>query len=221
MITTLLAAACIAETAKEALEAAMKHYQSLSSFSATIESHDASGLFPGNFTQTLKWKKGNRFELVTVKKSDFVPAAGQSGLIVPDFLSNGKQVLVKQIDGMTEVREPDAGPNVLPGWEVAGSPVLGWLLKSRSSRMMFDPPSGTKFDFSFGDKKQWEGMAVREIVMIISQGDMKFRASMFLDSFGMHFVGHEYEESGKRRWQKQTEILENPNLPSTLGDFPK
>jgi len=40
-----------------------KHYRGLESFSMNIEHHDSSGLFPGNYSQSLSWQKGKRFDL--------------------------------------------------------------------------------------------------------------------------------------------------------------
>jgi hypothetical protein len=209
------------ETPKEALEASFKHYQSLSSFSATVESHDASGLYPGNFTQSLKWKKGNRFELVTIKKSDFVASPGNPGSVVTDFFSNGSEVLIRRADGTTSTRDIDPGPNTSPGWEVASGLPFGWLLNSHASKMILNPPKEFKIDYLLGERKHWEGMDVREIVLDMSQGGRTHKVSVFLEANGKHFLGHEYQENGKKKWQKHADIKDNPELPTTLGDHPK
>ena len=164
MIHLALLVCCFpVQTPKEALEEVVKHYQSLKSFTATVECHDASGLFPGNYTQTLKWKKGNRFELLVTVKSDFVKVEGNPGSEPPDYFSNGKEVLMQKYDGASSTRSMDMGPNTMPGWEVSGGPILGWLLDSPSSKFFLSTPEGFKLSYAWGDRKEWEGTEVREV----------------------------------------------------------
>lgn len=209
------------ETPKEALESAIKHYQSLSSYSVTIECHDASGLFPGNYEQTLKWKKGGRFEIIVIKKSDYVAKEGIPGTQAPDYFSNGTEVLTRSPDGSTSVRSINVDANTSPGWEVTTGLLLAWLQKSPTSRFLFEPPNGFKVDLKWGDRKEWEGSKVREAVVTISGQGRSLAISILLHGEKPELIGQEYEFDGKRHWSRYRDAKNNPDLPATLGDHPK
>ena len=52
-----------------------------------LEHHDSSGLYPGRFTQTLRWRKGGRFELFGVPRSclpEVRPSSGRFGTTVAE-----------------------------------------------------------------------------------------------------------------------------------------
>src|SRR2546426_457749 len=58
----------------ELLRQVRDHYRSLSSFAMRIEHQDSSGLYPGRYTQRLRWRRGGHFELlVTSKENKRVP----------------------------------------------------------------------------------------------------------------------------------------------------
>ncbi|HWA84184.1 MAG TPA: hypothetical protein VG820_12145, partial [Fimbriimonadaceae bacterium] len=111
---------------------ALRNYQKLDSFSATVEHQDASGLYPGHYTENLKWRKDGRFELKTVQKSDFKPVEHNPGTIAPDWYCDGSYVA--WIDsGMPKRTTPiTPDPNTSPGWEVSGGPILSSLMKTPS-----------------------------------------------------------------------------------------
>jgi len=213
--------AVYAETPKEALESVIKHYQSLTSYSATIESHDGSGLFPGNYEQTLKWKKGGRFEILVTKKSDYTPKDGIPGGQAPDYFSNGEDVLTRRPDGSKSVRSIVVDRNTSPGWEVTASPLLSWLQKSPTSRFLVEPPEGFKITYEWGSKKDWEGIAVREAALKMEGQGSTLAISLFLSAEKPQLLGYEYMEQGKRHWVRYKDAKENPELPATLGDHPK
>lgn len=217
----LASCAIVSETPKEALENVIKHYEGMTSYSVTIECHDASGLFPGNYEQTLKWKKGGRFEIVVTKKSDYSPKDGIPGGQAPDYFSNGQDVLTRRPDGSTNVRSIVVDPNTSPGWEVTASPLLSWLQKSRTSRFLVEPPEGFKIAYEWGSRKDWEGVAVREAALRMEGQGSTLAISLFLSAKMTQLVGYEYIERGKRHWVRYKDAKENPELPATLGDHPK
>ena len=222
LATSLVASfVVVTETPKEALENVIKHYQSLTSYSATIESHDGSGLFPGNYEQTLKWKKGGRFEIIVTKKSDYVPQADMPGLQAPDYFCNGTDVLMRRADGTSSVRSIVVDANTMPGWEVSTGLLLTWLQNSLIGRFLFEPPAGLKTEFSWGERKDWEGQPVREVLVTMNaQGDT-WTVSLFLDSEKPVLIGQESKREGKRGWMRYRTAKENPDLPTTLGEHPK
>ena len=65
LATLLLAPA--PPSALDLLREARDHYRGLSSFSMRIEHEDSSGLYPGRYTQTLRWRRGGRFELRVIR----------------------------------------------------------------------------------------------------------------------------------------------------------
>lgn len=63
-ITALIDRTTPTELPVEQLKAVRDTYQGLQSFSMRIEHQDSSGLYPGRYTQTQRWRKGGRFELL-------------------------------------------------------------------------------------------------------------------------------------------------------------
>lgn len=222
LVALLIASAIVyTETPKEALEEVIKHYQSLTSYSVTIESHDGSGLFPGNYEQTLRWKKGGRFEIIVTKKSDYVPKDGVPGGQAPDYFSNGKDVLTRRPDGSTSVRSIVVDANTMPGWEVTTGLLLTWLQDSPIGRFLFEPPKGFSLKLLWGTKNSWEGCDVREVLVDMSQGNEKHVVSLFLLKDKPELLGQESFEGEKRKWMRYKDAKENPSLPAKLGDHPK
>lgn len=211
----------VTETPKEALENVIKHYQGLTSYSVTIECHDASGLFPGNYEQTLKWKKGGRFEIVVTKKSDYSPKPDIPGIQAPDYFSNGTSVLMRRVDGSTSVDSIVVDPNTSPGWQVTTGLILGWLQQTPSSRFLVDPPQGFKTHYEWGEKKQWTDTPVRELIAKIEGQGRNVAISLFLSLDMPELVGYEVQGNGKRQWLRYRDAKSNPDLPATLGDHPK
>ena len=219
----LLLLAASLEEPKEALEKLMNHYHSLSSYAATIECHDASGLFPGNYIEGIRWLRPSRFEITLLKKSDYAAKEGSPGLAASEFYCDGKSVVVVDANGSRATRSFEVGPNTMPGWEVEGGLVLGFLLDSLGGKFLLDPPKSAKLTYSWGTKPEWEGQKVREICLTIGfdNDSRTLPISLFLDEQGIALVGQEYSEGGRRHWMKYSAAKENPTLPSTLGDPPK
>ena len=220
-VSLLASFATISETPKEALENVIKHYQSLTSYSVTIECHDASGLFPGNYEQTLKWRKGGRFEILVTKKSDYVPKDGAPGGQAPDYFSNGENVLTRRVDGSTSVHTIVVDPNSSPGWQVTTGLILGWLQKTPSSRFLIDPPEGFKTSYEWGERKKWIDTPVRELITKIEGQGRSVAVSLFLTDGMPELVGYEFHRDGKRQWLRYRDARNNPDLPATLCDHPK
>src|SRR5690349_15382533 len=65
------------------------HYQNLNTFAMTIEHQNSSGLFPGKYAQTLRWRKGGRFELLVTR-----PNPDAQAYKAPDYYANGKEILL-------------------------------------------------------------------------------------------------------------------------------
>src|SRR5712692_648789 len=71
-------------TAVDLLKEVRDHYRSLASFSMRIEHQDSSGLFPGRYSQSLRWRRGGRFELLVTSRGN---------TRVPNYYADGRQVL--------------------------------------------------------------------------------------------------------------------------------
>jgi hypothetical protein len=219
-VTVIAAFLAPQEGAREALQETAKHYASLKSYSVKIESHNSSGLFPGNYEQTLAWKKGNRFEIITTKPSHFIPKEGQPGAPAATYYCNGTEVLTIRADKARSVRLLNTDPNIQPGYEVTGGLVLSWLLGSPTSQFIFSPPESFSVAYSWGDRKTWEGFSVREAVLTMGSGDRTQVISLFLDAKRPTMAGQEYMENGERHYRVYREAKENPELPDKLGDHP-
>ena len=72
-------------TPQSVLKGAINHYKTLKSFSMTIQHSNSSGLFPGVYTQSLKWRKGDAFELLVTKKTDYQPTSERPGGVAPNY----------------------------------------------------------------------------------------------------------------------------------------
>ena len=118
-LALLLATTTIAAPV-DLLQQVRDRYRSLSSFAMQIEHQDSSGLFPGRYTQTLKWRRGGHFELRVASKGN---------RRVPDYYADGKQVLSIQPGNvwMTGELMPDARADR----QVASLPQRASVLASR------------------------------------------------------------------------------------------
>ncbi|MEZ0327757.1 MAG: hypothetical protein ACAH95_17825, partial [Fimbriimonas sp.] len=200
----------------------LDRYAKLDSFSSTLVHQDSSGLFPGSFTQELKWKKGGRFELIVTKPNKKKLEPGSQGGYAPDFYSDGEQVhsfWKGNAQASTPIKPPE---NTSPGWEVSGGPILSFLVDSGVSKFYKNPPPHITLTFTWGPRVKWQGEEVREVKMAMTQGDVTLPIYMFLTKDAKEFVGYEWE-TGKAKlgWMHYTNRKENPVLPLTLGTRPK
>jgi hypothetical protein len=207
----LLLAAAVQPSPTDLLKQVRDQYQGLTSFSMRIENQDSSGLFPGRYSQTLRWRKGGRFELLVTPKGH---------QRVPDFYADGRQVLwIRPGNDWTSGElVPDA--NTMPGWEVSAGPILGWLQSTHSGRFWLEPPKGTGITWSGGTRTEWRGLKVREIKGTMVQEKRNSTISMFVDPERKLLLGMEFPLNGKLGSTLYADQKLNPELPAELGETP-
>ncbi len=181
---------------KEALIALKARYEGLSAFEATIVHHESSGLFPGDYQQSLTWTKPGAFTLKVTK-----PATGQTRT-AGDFTSDGANVTTVGGTGYPNAgtRPLNTDKNLSPGYEVSGGPIMSWLLKSPQSNFYINPPEGIKASLA-GDKPMtWHGV---KVLVIDVKWEMPGREShgpevmkMFLNEQGDEFLGFKWSRQG-------------------------
>ena len=190
---------------------ARAHYQGLSSFSMRVQHQDDSGLFPGAYTQKLRWRRGGRFVL-RVTAQDRSEAS--------DFFADGRQV-VYSVNGRPMTPSLTIPPNDAPGWEVSSGEIMGWLQDTPASHFLFSPPPGMALTWTFGPRTVWHGMKVRELQGHISNQGHTGVMALFLDPSGTLLLGHEGETTdGKPGYALYLDQTDNPPLPATLGTAP-
>ena len=194
--TGLLAVISFAQTpspAKDALVKVMAHYQSLKLFDATLVHHNDSGLFPGDYVQSLSWEAPNSFSLKVT-----TPASGESHR-APDFTCTNGSI---HTEGGTYPTRPDeplnTDINTMPGYEVSGGPILSWLLKSPSANLVIDPPNGMTATYAWGQPGLWHNMDVKVIMMTwtVSKNNSQL-VKLYLNPKGDELVGWQYQLNGK------------------------
>lgn len=175
---------------KAALSAVIARYGGLRSFDATIIHHMDSGLFPGDYVQVLHWTKPTNFTLDVTK-----PSTAQ-GNRAGNFACDGS--MVHTVGGSHPVsdRPLNADPNLLPGYEVSGGPILSWLLKSPSAKMFLDPPKGMTMSLSWGDPTTWHGVKVRVMNCATTSSAGSMTMQMFLNDRADEFLGYQFKENG-------------------------
>jgi hypothetical protein len=207
----LLLATAPPATPLDLLQAVRDHYQNLSSFAMRVENQDSSGLFPGRYTQMLKWRRGGHFELRVTSKGN---------TRVPDYFADGKQVLSIRPGNVWIAGElmPDA--NTMPGWEVSSGPILGWLQNTPSSRFYLDPPGDVKIRWEVGPRTTWKSRRVRELLAKMTQDGQESPISFFVDPDRKLLIGMEYPLNGKLGSALYGDQKFNPALPRELGESP-
>lgn len=186
----------------------------------TIRHKDSSGLFPGSYTQELRYLKPGRFELKVKTKSKFNPTEGAPGALAPDYYSDGKTVASVRDKAVVSTNPVTPEPNTMPGWEVSGGPILGWLMDSPSSRAYIDPPAELKTTLRFGSRTKWQGEDVREILLTMGDSKTGLVVSFFIDRLGRRLVGFEWSPGGRIGFAHYSKQEFNPKLPSNLGEAP-
>lgn len=214
MLATFVLAAALAQDPIAVLKSIRDAYQKLDSYSATLEHHDSSGLFPGEYTQTLKWRKGNQFELVVTKPN---PAEVKSpGRNAPNYYSNGQTVVrIRETDRREESIVP--GPNTMPGWEVSGGLALSFLVNSKSMDILFEPQPNFPIEWKSVVESKWQGERGKRIDATFNK---QLGVRIFYAENPLRLVGVEYEEGGKKHWMRYVSQDFAPKLPEKLGDPP-
>lgn len=219
---TLACVVLIALSPRDQFMSALYQYQTLDSFSATIEHEDDSGLFPGHYIQELKWRKDRRFELRVTVKSDLKedPPFGTHGVHAPDFFCDGSEV-ARVKEGRTVKIDPiNVDPNVMPGWEVSGGLVISALMHTQTLTWLAHPAKGMELNFAEGKTTRWKGEAVHEIVVTTGSGEKSPPSSFYLSQDGRSLVGASSVRGGKEVWMRYTHEKRNPSLPANLGATP-
>ncbi len=222
LLLALAALLPLADDPQQAMLGTLDRLAKLDSFAATLVHNDSSGLFPGAFTQELKWKKGGQFELLVTKpnKQKLVPDG--LGGYAPNYYSNGTDVLSFWQGRAQATGSIKPDPGTSPGWEVSGGPIVSFLTDTGVSKFYKNPPEHIKLSFTWGERLKWQGEEVREVQMVMTQGDVTLPISMFLSKDAREFVGYEWETAPKKAgWLHYTHRKENPSLPATLGAPPK
>ncbi len=194
----VLGALAPALDAKADVAAVFARYKALKSYSATIESQDASGLFPGHYVLGLKWSAGQKFELKVVEPT--TPAPSGLGGPVPSFECDGKVVTTKRPGDEETSDELNTDPNRMPGYEVAAGLVMTALLDSPSAKFFSSPPENMSIAYSFGKTTEWRGAKVKEVVLAVTMGERKSDYSIFLTEDGKWIVGMQYPINNKTGW---------------------
>jgi len=222
MMVSILAAMLIpAPSAGESLmDLARAHYRSLDSFAMTIEHQDSSGLFPGRYTQSLQWRKGGRFELIVTKPSDYQPQADAPGGLAPNYYCDGKTVVSIHRTGERTSRSLSREPNSTPGWEVAGGLILSWLMNGVTAERIANPPKGVTIEYRAGSARSWQGHAVREVIVEMSQSGKQLDLHAYFGPERPELLGLEWMHQGKPGAVHYLHQQANPTLPPTLGDPP-
>jgi hypothetical protein len=198
-------------TAVDLLKQVRDHYLSLTTFSMRIEHQDSSGLFPGKYTQTMRWRSGGRFELLVT---------AQDKKKVPDFYADGKQVLWIRPGNRWTTGGLMPDKNTMPSWEVSAGPIVGWLQDTPSGKMFLDPPKEIPIRWHFGLHTTWHGQTVRELAARMAGRNDAAGFSLFLDDRRRLLVGMENRSNAKVGWEMYTDQKMNPPLPSGLGSAP-
>lgn len=228
VVAALLLAQASDISPKDALERVAASYGKLGSFSMHIEHSDSSGLFPGPFEQQLEWRresgtlivqgeakqKANRFRLTVTRRNSSK---------APDYFCNGLGIMSSWTDGRREYRVPFEDPNTMPGWEVSGGLILGWLQETPNSKFLIDPPDEMELNYSFGNSATWKGEKVKELILDWKSGDTTRRIWLYMSPKFDRYVGFEWEpKPGKPHgFAHYSMQRRNPRLPKNLGEYPK
>ncbi|MBC7806902.1 MAG: TlpA family protein disulfide reductase [Akkermansiaceae bacterium] len=201
-----------AEPARQLLIKTLSRYQKLGSFSATLQHQDSSGLFPGAYTQELKWRRGNGFTLI---------ATSPKGTQVPNYYADRRRVIIDAPDKRVRYFENIVPPpGTSPGWEVSGGLILSFLQKTRTVDIFSGKLPAV---FSFGSRTRWHGKEVREIVIrMVGDGRKdQLPVSFFVDPPGQIYYGMDgTAKKGKSGYVFYENQKINPVLAVTLGRAP-
>lgn len=236
-----------AKAALALLKRAFARYQdpNLRSFSATIRHHNSSGLYPGDYDQELKWRRG---EAVNGKDSRFtLLVTSPNNRRVHDFYCDGTRLITDGPDladfdkpdnggpirRARFVGKPDVEPHTSPGWEVSGGAIVSVLMRTSNGKIFRGEfpealPDGSRLSLALGPRRSWQGQQVREVLLIgVGPTYPKMKpVSLFVGAQGDRFVG--YEAWGGRR-DKPTlgymiyidqKFNPEPAPPATLGTPP-
>lgn len=216
MNAALLLTLAAPATAQETLLNTLKAYQNLKSFSMRIVHDNSSVVFPGQFVQTFKWKKGNRFELVVTK-----PPAGPER--PADYYCDGKTVLSLRASGRTsQALKYDKGAS--PGFETSTG-ILFWALVWPQRMDQIKNPTkeyAAKISFEFGTTTTWKGYKVREVQMVNRKEKRRHLSSFFVSPDSKRLIGFQWQpRPGAFGTAQYLDQKFDPGLPASLGKGPR
>jgi hypothetical protein len=191
-------------------------YQKLDSFSALLHHKNSSGLYPGEHYQQLNWKKGNRFELTWVQPKRRRPPKRQ----VPNFYADTINVNLVMPDLTRSTMPIISEPNTMPGWEVAGGPILTWLQATPSVDLIESPPTSLGVLMTYGTRTKWRGESVVEVLTAVGAGGERMTVSYFVSPYLNRLIGSEWRQGKRAGWIHYTKQIANPELPEKLGETP-
>jgi len=189
------------------LKEAKQHYASLKRFEATIEHHDDSGLFPGDYTQKLVWTGKGKFDIKVTKPSSYKPTQERPGGLAPDYRADGTTVTSAWADGRTSSDAVTPRENSSPGWEVSGGLAMSFLERTKIVDYLLDPPEQYKLTWSLGKATNWQDMEVRELIAEFGGRDQKMH--VYLEKSRPLFVGVR-AEGGSKGWMIYRDIKTEP-----------
>jgi hypothetical protein len=202
----LLAVAVQPAAPLELLNQVREHYLSLHSYSARIVEQETSGFGIGGFSQTLRWRRGGRFELRVT--SEYQPN-------IPDLYGDGRYVLLIWPGNLWRAENLVPGPGQSAVWEQYGGPMLGWMENTPVSPRYFELSEAIPHEWSYGPRALWQGQAVCELRRTVRRAP-EFNLSLFVDPKNKLFVGWEAPTTTRLI---SDQVL-NPALPENLGDSP-
>jgi len=221
ILAALLLTQSHGKNAQTVLFETLAHYQTLDSFSASIEHDESSGLFPGKYAQKLSWKKGGHFELVVVKPQVYKPKSARRNN-APNYYANGQMVTSVYSDGRQRTDTIQNEPNETPGWDVSGGLIMSFLQKTNTETIFRNPPRGFTMTYSFGTQKRWRGEAVRDILMTFGTGKLSHSANVYLAANAPKLLGFTVSSSPDHPagYMYYRDQKENPSLAANLGTVP-
>jgi outer membrane lipoprotein-sorting protein len=192
--------------AEDILRGVIAHYQKLKSFTAKVIHH---GDFMTNIkesTDTLSWSAPRRFEIVSDKES------------IPKLLCDGKKVttIIPNLPALGEAFDNEG--MTTKSWEGRGGILLSTVLKGPMSIQLLHPEKPVKISFDHGPTIHWHDVNVSEIDEKLSVRGSTLKVTYYLSANYKELVGIEITNGPETAWTQYTDIVENPDLPKTLGN---
>lgn len=185
------------------------HYRKLKSLSAKVMHHGDFLSDVKDSTDTLLWMAPKRFDIVSNKESS------------PRLTSDGKRftTYLPQLPPISESLDQERSR--VPTWETRGGLLLSILMRSELSEQLLHPKKPVTAKFTYGKELRWHDVSVSEITSILSALGTVETVSYFLTPDCKGLIGVEVQSGGQSVWTQYAEIVENPDLPKSLGEVPK
>lgn len=222
MISAFLFASCLYltdESSKQTLLDLRESYSKLDSMRVSIEHDFSSGLFPGKYVDDLLISKEHGFRLLVRPGSDGKRPEKSS----MDYYCVKNQVTVIRNDGERMTLPLNTDANTLPGYEVSGSFLLSWMLKSPAYDLLMKPPQGYRFEYSWGSRNEWHDVKVKEIIVkaIQEKATDGQPISLFTSEDKRKLVGMEWRIGDKTGFLLYKDQKDNPEVKASDFQPPK